>query len=324
MQVSPVLVIGASGFVGRHLCVALEAAGVRVRRASSRRTWVESAPTPQEWVSLDVTDEGSLGAALEDCRSLVYLYHALGTGEGYQEREARAATRLQEAASRAGVQRVVYLGGVIPRTERSQHLESRRVTGEILRAGRVSTIELRAAMIIGHGSASFNLIRDLAVRVPLLALPPWLDNGSFPVAIDDVVYALARALYLPDERSRWFELPGPEWVTHREVVKRLSALLGTRVFGRRVSLLTPSLSARLLALIGRERREMVDELVSGLPSDLTPHGESFWESIQERPQVTLREAILNALADEASRRQPSAATRERLRARGETLRGLAQ
>lgn len=324
MQRSPVLVIGASGFVGRHLCVTLKAAGLTVRRATSRTQQATSPTDVGTWVHLDLSDARTHERALEGCRSVVYLYHGLGTGEGYERREAAVAIQFRDAATRAGVERLVYLGGIVPREGRSTHLESRRITGEKLREGSLSAIELRAAMIIGFGSASFNLIRDLAVRMPFLVLPPWLDNASFPIAIDDVCYALARALVLPAVPPMWFELPGPERITHRELVRRLGELLGTRVFKKRLRILTPWLSARLLSIIGRERHELVSELVSGLPADLVPYGQSFWEFIHEHPERGVRDAILNALSDESSRTQPSLATEERLRIRGESLRGLVE
>ena len=273
---------------------------------------------------LDLADARTYAQALEGCGSVVYLYHGLGTNKAYTEREAEAATGIREAATRAGIQRLVYLGGVIPTKGCSQHLQSRRMTGEILRAGSPSAIELRAAMIIGYGSASFNLVRDLVVRVPVLALPPWLDNASFPISIDDVCFALTLALTLPQTESKWFELPGPERVTHRELIQRLGELFGTRVFKAPFGLLTPSVSSRLLALVGRERHSLVSELVSGLPAALTPHGPNFWEYVKKRPERSLRDAILSAIADESSRNQPSPGTLDRLRIRGQSLRGLVQ
>jgi uncharacterized protein YbjT (DUF2867 family) len=322
VQLSPVLVIGASGFVGRHLCATLNAAGFTVRRATSRAGRHE---VPNDaWVYLDLAEPRSYTHALEGCGSVVYLYHGLGTDKAYPEREAEAAIGIREAATHAGTKRLVYLGGVIPAEGCSQHLQSRRMTGEILRSGSPSTIELRAAMIIGCGSASFNLVRDLVVRVPVLALPPWLDNASFPISIDDVCFALTLALTLPLTESVWFELPGPERVTHRELVQRLGELLGTRVFEAPFGLLTPSVSSRLLALIGRERHSLVSELVSGLRADLTPYGPSFWEYVKKRPERSLRDAILSAIADESSSIQPSPGTEDRLRIRGQSLRGLVQ
>ena len=317
------LVIGASGFVGRHVCTALSLAGIVTRRATSRRQRVANSGDNSSWVYLDLNDTATFEPAIDGCHSVIYLYHGLGTGEGYQQREAAAAVGLRDAALAAGVERLAYLGGVIPAGPRSRHLESRRMTGEILREDPLVTLELRASMIIGTGSASFNLMRDLAVRVPLVALPPWMDGGSYPIGIDDVAYALTRALFVPLTRSAWFELPGPEWISHSDLVAMLAALVGTRLLPRRWALLTPKLAARILTWVGREPGHVVSELVAGIPSDLAPRGSSFWNLIDEHPHCSLRQAILNAIADETSRRQPSIAAEERLARRVERLRGLA-
>lgn len=255
------------------------------------------------------------GKALAGCRSVVYLYHALGTGPDYARREADAASRFREAASKNRIERIAYLGGVSPLQSASQHLESRRATGELLRSGEIPTIELRAAMIIGKGSTSFNLIRDLAVRTPWLALPKWLDQGSCPVAIDDVVYAIVRALELDLTAGACFDLPGPEWLTHRDLLTRVSSLVGTTIFKRPLPWLTTRLAAKVLGAITREHAEVVTELVAGLPNDLSPVGESIWSVIGEPPACSIMGAILNAIADETSATDPSQATRERIAAR---------
>ena len=262
-----------------------------------------------------MNEPATYGKTLEGCRSVVYLFHALGTGSGYAEREARAAKQFRDAATRYGIETLVYLGGVAPLAPTSQHLESRRATGRILGEGKLTVIELRAAMIIGRGSTSFNLVRDLAVRTPLVALPDWLDHGSCPIAIDDVVYALVRALELDMPQGGCFDLPGPEWLTHRELLSRVSSLVGTRIIKKPLPRISTKFAARLLGLITRERPAIISELVEGLPSDLTPAGESFWSAIGETPSRTIMSAILSALADETSKVEPSVATRERLIAR---------
>jgi uncharacterized protein YbjT (DUF2867 family) len=317
-----VLVVGASGFVGRHACVALNAAGLSTRRATSQRRLVETDSSGDSWVYLDLNDTSTFAGALEGCRSVIYLYHGLASGHGYPAREAKAATGFREAATNASIKRLIYLGGIIPLQPNSRHLESRRLTGEIFRESPVLALELRAAMIIGNGSASFNLIRDPVARLPILALPPWLENGSCPIAIDDVAYALVRGLLVPLQKSGWFELPGPEWITHRELLSRLARLLGTRIVRQRFSMLSPALAAQLLGLIGREPHSVVSELVAGLPTDLTPRGPSFWNLVDDRPCRSILEAMLNAIADETSPQQPSVATRERLIRRVERLRDL--
>lgn len=318
---SPVLIIGASGFVGRHLCVALDATGVATRRATSQRKLLETTPNRAAWVYLNLDDRTTFASALEGCRSVIYLYHGLSSGKGYRIRETNAARGFRDAMLQAGIGRLVYLGGVIPNENRSPHLESRRSTGEIFRDSPLLSLELRAAMIIGYGSASFNLVRDAAVRMPVLALPPWLDNRSCPIAIDDVVYAIVRGLSIPMTESAWFELPGPELLSHRELISLAANLLGTPVLKRRYSILSPKITARLLAIVGREPHSITAELIAGLPADLTPHGPNFWHILGEAPRRSITEAILSAIADESSTRRPSAAMQERLALRVEGLRG---
>jgi uncharacterized protein YbjT (DUF2867 family) len=184
---APVLVVGASGFVGRHVCVALDAARIATRKATSQRKTLETRANRETWVYLNLDDRSTFSTAIDGCRNVIYLYHGLFSGRGYQERELNAARWFRDEALKAGIERLVYLGGVIPEAQRSRHLESRRSTGEIFRESPLLSLELRAAMIIGYGSVSFNLVRDIAVRMPVLALPPWLDNRSCPIAIYDAI-----------------------------------------------------------------------------------------------------------------------------------------
>src|SRR5690606_7487227 len=167
---------------------------------------------------LDVTDRGSIEAAMQGCQAAFYLVHAMAGGRGYEDVERRSAVAFRSAAERAGLSRVVYLGGVRPNGVPSRHLESRLRTGELLRAGRVPTLELQASMVIGGGSESWRIVRDLAARLPVMLLPKWLDNESEPISIDDVTFALARSLELPLERSLALALPGPEVLSGREIL----------------------------------------------------------------------------------------------------------
>lgn len=313
---SPVLVLGASGFVGCHVTFTLENLGYQVvRGTSNRQRCVRADGTAERWTYIDLNDPATIPAAFAPCTSVVYLYHGLGTGNDYAEREARIAHDVRRVCEANNIQRLVYLGGVVPHELASRHLESRRRTGTILREGSVSTIELRAAMIIGKGSTSFGLVRDLAVRLPALALPPWMDRGSYPIAIEDVVYCVIRALELERHDSECLELPGPEWVTHRELLTRLSALLGTRMLTTRIPFLSTRRAARLLSLITARPSELVGELVEGLPSDLTPTEVSIWTLLGEAPTYSVTHAMLNALADETSRETLAPAARARLQER---------
>jgi len=142
----------------------------------------------------------------------------------FRQLEQRAAQAFIAAAAEAGVERIIYLGGPAPPGPPSEHLKSRLEVGEILRAGKVPTIELRASMVIGNGSASWQIVRDLALRLPGMLLPTWLKSRTRPVALSDVIAALVAAAELPLLSSEWFDLPGPEILSGRQILERIAAL----------------------------------------------------------------------------------------------------
>jgi uncharacterized protein YbjT (DUF2867 family) len=224
--------------------------------------------------------------------------HAIVEGGDYPAREARAAEAFAAAADAADVRRLVYLGGVAPQGSGSRHLKSRLRTGEILRAGRVPAFELRAAMIVGHGSASWQIVRDLAVRLPAMILPRWLQNHSWPVDIADVVFALLRSLDLPEDSAGWYDVPGPERLSHRQMLERVASHLGNRPVMFGVPVLTPRLSSYWIAVVTRADLKMAQELVEGLRTDLDPTGTVLWDLFPEHERVTIDAAIAGALDDE--------------------------
>ena len=296
-----ILVTGATGFVGRHVVAALGAAGHRIRCATRSPQSARTSFPDLEWVELDLHRPGTLAPALAGCDAAVFLVHAMGPGHGedYPELERTGAHAFADAAGSAGLAKIVYLGGVVPATGASRHLLSRQRTGEILRAGPVETIELRAAMIIGAGSASWVMVRDLSRRLPAMVLPRWLRNTSYPIAIEDVVHGIVAALALPPAHSRIHELPGAERLTHREVLIRAAAAMGRRRLMLSVPILTPRLSSYWIALVTRTSLAMAKELVEGVRSNLEPTGESLWDRIGHKP-MPLDEAIRRALAAEGS------------------------
>jgi uncharacterized protein YbjT (DUF2867 family) len=293
-----VLVTGATGFVGRALVPALLERGARVRAAT--RGLPPESPTHAnlEWVTADLMKPETLAAALEGVGCVYYLVHSIGakSPRDYRERDRMAATQLAQAASRAGVERIVYLGGVAPQGAPSKHLESRLEVGEVLRTATVPALELRASMIVGAGGASWRIVRDLALRLPAMILPRWLDTRSRPVALEDVVLALVDARSFPLERSAWFDLPGPEVLTGKEILQRIVRIAGRRLVSVSVPVLTPRLSAAWLKLITRTDFALARELVMGLTSDLLPQGERYWELTGHPPRVPFDLAAARSLS----------------------------
>jgi uncharacterized protein YbjT (DUF2867 family) len=296
-----VLLTGATGFVGSHLQSRLVAAGFAVRCATRDPDRARGAHPEVEWVELDSNRSETLEPAMRGVQAAVFLIHGMGGGPGYEERESLSAKLFAAAAFRAGLERIVYLGGVEPRGVPSRHLKSRLVTGQILRSGPVPVFELRASMIIGKGSISWQIVRDLAARLPAMLLPRWLATRSQPVAVDDVVDAIVAALILPLDTAGPYDLPGPETLTAKDILFRIAALRGRRPLALSVPILTPRLSSYWLQFVTGADYQVARELVEGLSSDLVASGRDFWTLMPGHRLVSFDDAARRAMAgDEGS------------------------
>ena len=232
----------------------------------------------------DAVSAQGLPEALEGCRTAYYLIHSMGRGSGnvedFAQRDREAAVNFGEAASAAGVQRVVYLGGLGPTgADASEHLRSRHEVAELLRQRVPELVYVRAAMIIGTGSASFEILRHLVNRLPAMVTPRWVDTRSQPVAIQDVVRTLADVAErseVPDE----VQVGGADVLTYREMMERLAQLLGRRRPAiLKVPVLTPRLSSYWVSLVTPVETGLVRPLIDGLKSEMLVE-----EPPPERPQ----------------------------------------
>ena len=296
-----VLLTGATGFVGRAAFAALERAGWRVRCATRDAARAAASWPARDWITLDVADAESTARALDGCEAALYLVHGMSShGDDFRRAERRQAENFAKAAERVPLRRIVYLGGVVaPDAEASEHLRSRQEVGEALRAGRVSTVELRASMIIGHGSLSWLIVRDLAARLPVMVLPRWLQSRTQPVAIADVTTALVRSLDLAIHGSEWFDVPGPETLSGREILERTAAALGARKpIMIEVPFLSPQLSSHWVRFVTRAEWSVAREVVVGLKTDLLAHDDRFWGLIKHTKLLTFDEAARLAIEDE--------------------------
>jgi len=263
------LVTGASGHVGGALVPRLLDDGWRVRvltrRAASlvEEPWGESV----DIVEGDAGDRDSLARALDGVDVAYYLIHSMASGKDFAERDAAMARVFSHAAEGAHVRRLVYLGGLHPPgADLSPHLASRVEVGEILLGSRVPTAALQAAVVIGAGSISFQMLRYLSARLPVMLAPKWLSNRVQPIAIDDLVQQLVAAADLPDDVNRTLDVGGPEVLTYADMIRRFARVTGlSRRRIRTVPVLTPGLASRWIGLVTpldtRVARPLVDSLV---------------------------------------------------------------
>ncbi|MEO8035601.1 MAG: NAD(P)H-binding protein [Acidobacteriota bacterium] len=300
-----ILLTGATGFVGSRLHPLLQRRGFEVRCLTRDIDKARRRFPDWEWVEADMADRASVGRALEGCGAAYYLVHEMGTPGDFREREANTATIFAEESAAAHLERIIYLGGVhATEGAPSEHLLSRARVGQILSGGPVPAIELRASMIVGNGSLSFLIVRDLAARLPFMILPRWLDSKTEPVAIDDVLVALERALDIELTRSQAFDIPGPEVLSGREILLRTAKALGLKPpLVVRVPVLTPGLSSHWVRFVTRAQWAVAREIVVGLTSDLLAEDDRYWTLIGHRERLDYDEAARRAIAEEA--RMPS-------------------
>ncbi|BBC35030.1 NAD-dependent dehydratase [Streptomyces graminofaciens] len=298
------LVTGATGYLGGRLVPELLAAGYSVRCLARSPGKLRDHPWAgqAEVVRGDVTDEESVRAAMEGMDIAYYLVHALGTGRGFEESDRRAARIFGEQARAAGIRRIVYLGGLtpagVPEHALSPHLRSRAEVGRILLASGVPTAVLRAAVIIGSGSASFEMLRHLTERLPAMVTPSWVRTRIQPIAVRDVLRLLVGCARLPYDVNRAFDIGGPDVVTYEEMMRRYAVVAGLpkRVIVP-VPLLTPRLSSLWVGLVTPVPGALARPLVESLKHEVVCAERDIVRYVPDPPEgpLTLDRAIRLAL-----------------------------
>lgn len=290
-----ILVTGATGFVGSALVPALVEADHDVR-AMTRDPAGYDPPPGATAVGGDLLEPASLGSAFDGVDAAYYLVHSMGAGDEFAERDRQAARHFTRAASDAGVDRVIYLGGLGETgADLSEHLRSRREVEAILAEGDPDLTTLRAAVILGSGSASFRMVRQLAARLPVMVTPRWVRTECQPIAIDDVVAYLVGVLDVPETAGETYEIGGPEVLTYQEMLSRTARHLGSDPLILPVPVLSPALSVYWVDLVTDVPRHVAHPLVYGLknpvvvtddrirdlvPVDLTPFDEAVEEALR--------------------------------------------
>jgi uncharacterized protein YbjT (DUF2867 family) len=270
-----VVVFGASGTIGRPLLA--ELARTHVVVAVSRR---ERAPREGViWKTADATQRDSVAPVLEGCDVLYYLVHSLGSAD-FQELDLRAAETTALAAERAGVKQLVYLGGLgDDSADLSPHLRSRRETGARLASTSVPVTTLRAAIVVGRGSAAFETIVALVDRLPAMVTPRWVSTRTQPIALADIVAYLAGVCGLDAALGSGYDVGGPEVMTYRKMMERIAALRGKRPFIFEIPVLTPYLSSLWLHVVTPVKAGVARPLIEGLRNETVVGDERIRELV---------------------------------------------
>ena len=307
-----IFVTGATGYVGGRLVPALLDKGYAVRCLArkpeklSQRPWRGHAAV--EVVQGNLTNSKELASQLEGCDVAYYLVHSMVTsGESYAAKDLELATTFSTAASASGLQRIIYLGGLGEMGEGlSRHLRSRRRVEEALATGGVPVTTLRAAMIIGSGSASFEILRYLVERLPIMITPRWVETESQPVAISDVLHWLLASLDVEDTSGRNLEVGGPDVVSYRRLMQLMAEELGLAprlILG--VPVLTPRLSSAWISLITPVTYRIARPLAEGLRNRVVVTNDAAQQLMPHEPlsaRAAIREAVTAANAGETSTR----------------------
>ncbi len=299
------LVTGATGYIGGNLVPVLLERGHQVRTLARRPEKLDDRPWRGrvEVARGDLGDVASLTAAFADTDVVYYLVHSMGTSTDFVAEEARAARNVVSAARSAGVRRIVYLSGLHPDGQLSAHLRSRTAVGDILIESGIETVVLQAGIVIGSGSASFEMIRHLTDRLPVMTTPRWVHNKIQPIAVDDVLHYLAEAATAPVPRSRTWDIGGPDVMEYGEAMQGYADVARLR---RRMIVvlpfLTPTIASWWVGLVTPIPSGLARPLVESLHCDAVMRDHDIDAVIAPPPNglTRYRDAVSEALASDGT------------------------
>ena len=293
-----ILLTGATGCIGGRLLGALEAQGHAVRCLTRHPAALAARVGPRTEVARgDCLDPASLEAPCAGIDTAYYLVHSMGGTADFESRDRAAARHFGAAARAAGVRRIVYVGGLGAPAGLSRHLRSRQETGDVLRESGVPVVEIRSGIVLGPGSLSFELIRALVERLPVMLCPSWVRTPTQPIALADLVACLVAALDLPHGANRRFDVGGADVVSYSDILREYARQRGLRRWLIPVPLLTPRLSSLWLGLTTPVYARVGRELVDGLRTATVVQDDAARSTFPVRP-LGLRQAIVRALEEE--------------------------
>jgi uncharacterized protein YbjT (DUF2867 family) len=297
-QKKRILITGAAGYVGRHLLRRLAETDHTIRcLVRNPQTAAADFPKRVELIKGDVLEPASLEKAIEGIDVAYFLIHSMSAGSDFEEKDRRIAHAFSRSAAQAGVNRIIYLGGLGNDANLSPHLASRQEVGRILRDSGILTIEFRASIIIGAGSISFEMIRGLVHRLPIMVAPRWVRTLAQPIAIDDVIAYLQAGLEVDLDSSTVFEIGGPDRLSYLDLVKEYARQRGLRRIILPVPVLTPWLSSLWLDLVTPLQAQIGRRLIAGVRNESVVNDPAARNHFPIRPRG-VKQAIREALESE--------------------------
>lgn len=293
-----ILLTGATGYIGGRLLPALESRSAKVRCLVRHPSYLRArVGRGTEVVDGDLCEPDSLPPALEGVDTVYYLVHCMGAGGDFEERDREAACNFVEAARASGVRRVIYLGGLAHGQSLSSHLRSRLEVGRVLRESGIPTVEFRASVIIGSGSLSFDMVRALVERLPVMITPRWVRSLAQPIAVEDVIQYLLEAADLPLDRSAVFEIGGADRVSYQGIMREYARQRKLRRIMIPVPFFSPKVASYWLALVTPLYFRVGRKLIASVKNQSVVEDDSALKAFSVRPRG-LAEAISRAMRNE--------------------------
>ena len=300
-MIKTILVVGASGYVGSHLVPELANSGYQVKATGrnlnllQKRGW-DAIPNI-ELIELDLNKSSGLDKLLAGIDAVFFLVHGMNHGHDFIDIELDAARNFSQALKASSVQRVIYLGALQAEKENSKHLQARKMTGEILRESDIPVTELRAGIIVGPGSAAFEVMRDFVYHLPIIVTPKWVKSRTSPIALRNLLHYLLELLHYTPCRHQIMDVAGPEMLSYETQMRKLGEHAGKKVRVFALPLLTPSMAACWLKIITSVPSNIARALVGGLGFDLPANGTAI-QSLIPQYLLSYDEAVEECLSHE--------------------------
>lgn len=292
------LVLGASGYIGSNLVEKLSSSGVPVRAAARRLETLTSRNWPNtECCFADAESAESLHRIMTGIHTVYYLIHSMNAGKGFSAREQRCAENFAAAANAAGVKHVIYMGALTGGDDPSEHMQARTNTGETLRKHSLVVTEIRAGIVVGPGSAAYEVIRDLVNALPIMITPKWVRTQSPPIALSNLLTYLVELPRHPELFGEVLEVGGPEQLSYQQLMTQYAEMVDRNIPVIPVPLMTPRLSSYWLRLVTAVPTNLARALIDGLSHDLTADDEKIRAAIPQ-DLLSYREAVAQAQQDD--------------------------